>query len=158
MKILFFALLVMILIGATSYSYAQIALKIPDDWVVPDKDNKIEHDVMLQLELRDSDGALVAYIETDQVLGISPPQLNRFLDSQDQSRKDFFVKNDTKYETQRWEITGDKYNDKLAYSLTRLIDPYQDRLLTLVQMRHDSFQTNPGDTVRIYWTVIRPAS
>jgi len=158
MKILFFALLAMILIGVTSYSYAQIALKIPDEWVVPDKDNKIEHDVMLQLELRDSNGALVAYIETDQVLGISPPQLNRFLDSQDQTRKDFFIKNDTKYETQRWEITGDKYSDKLAYSLTRLIDPYQDRLLTLVQMRHDSFQTNPGDTVRIYWTIIRPAS
>jgi len=164
MKILLFSLLCLILIGMTSYSYAaegdegDFMIGDVEKWIVPDRNTKIDIEVMLQLELRDSNGGLVAYIEADQIIGYAPLELNKWLDAQNQTRKEFFIKDDKKYESQRWEIKGDEYTEKLAYSLTRLIEVYQHELVTLVQIRHDSFQTQPGDTVRIYWTMIRPAS
>ena len=133
----------------TSYSYAK--------YVIVDKNTPLP-EVMLQLELRDSNGGLIAYIETKQIIAISPLELNRFLDNQNQTRKEFFIKDDKKYEIQQWEILGDAYDVKLAYSATKLTDIYQNEFVLLLFMRHDSFQTQPGDTVRLYWTVIRPAS
>jgi len=151
MKIVLFSLLCLILIGLTSYSYAE--------WVSGlDLENIKLPKLLLQLELRDSNGGLVAYIETDQIIGLAPSDLNKFLDIQNQTRKEFFIKDDKKYERQQWEIKGDVYTEKLAYSTTRLIDVYQHELVTLLMVRHDSFQTQPGDTVKIFWTLIRPAS
>jgi len=149
MKIILFSLLCLILIGMISYSYAQ--------YTIVDRNTKLP-EVMLQLELRDSNGGLIAYIESEQIIGISPLELNRFLDNQNQTRKEFLVIDDKKYESQQWEIRGDAYVEQLAYSGTRLLDIYQNEFETLLFMRHDSFQTQPGDTVRIFWTVIRPAS
>jgi len=149
MKIILFSLLCLILIGMISYSYAQ--------YTIVDKNTKLP-EVMLQLELRDSNGGLIAYIESGQIIGISPLELNRFLDNQNQTRKEFLVIDDKKYESQQWEIKGDAYVSQLAYSGTRLLDIYQNEFETLLFMRHDSFQTQPGDTVRIFWTVIRPAN
>ena len=61
-----------------SYSYSQNT---------PDEKNIELPEVLLQIVLRDSSGGLVAYIETDQFISISPLELNRFLDNQTQTRK-----------------------------------------------------------------------
>ena len=149
MKIVLFSLLCLFLIGMTSYSYAQNT---------PDDENTELPEVLLQILLRDSNGGLVAYIETERFLLVNPLELNIFLDNQNQTLKEFFIKDDKKYESQQWEIFGDAYDVKLAYSGTKLMDIYQNEFVTLLFMRHDSFQTQPGDTVRLYWTVVRPAS
>ena len=85
-------------------------------------------------------------------------ELNRFLDNQNQTRKEFFIKDDKKYESQKWEIKGVTFDKSHAWSATRLVDIVQNEFITLLHIRHDSYQTQPGDIVRIYWTVIRPAS
>ena len=150
MKIILFYLLCLILIGMTSYYYAQ--------WITQFNDTMILPEVVFQSELRDSNGGLVAYIETDQIIGYAPLELKRWLDAQNQTRKEFFIKDDKKYELQQWEVKGDVYTQKLACAATRLLDLYQNEIATLVQMRHDSYQTQPGDTIRQFWTAIRPAS
>jgi len=149
MKIVLFSLLCLILIGITSYSYAQM--------IIPDKDTKLP-EVMVQMELRDSNGSLVAYIETEEIRGISPLELNRFLDNQNQTRKEFLIKDDKKYERQQWESIGQTYDKKDSLSITRLLDVDQNELVILLVMRFDSFQVQPGDIIRVFWTVIRPAS
>ena len=149
MKIVLFSLLCLILIGMISYSYAQ--------WIVVDKNTKLPV-IMLQGVLRDSNGILVAYIEAEQIIGISPLELNRFLDNLNQTRKEFFIKDDQKYESQQWEIIGDTFTIKSAFSSTRLLDTYQNEYVTLLQMRHDSYQSQPDDKNRIFWTIIRPVS
>jgi len=149
MKIVLFSLLCLILIGITLYSYAQM--------IIPDKDTKLP-EVMVQMELRDSNGSLVAYIETEEIRGISPLELNRFLDNQNQTRKEFLIKDDKKYELQQWESIGQTYDKKDSLSITRLLDVDQNELVILLVMRFDSFQVQPGDIVRVFWTVIRPAS
>jgi len=154
MKIILFSLLCLILIGTTSYSYA-VWIKLRDN---PDKNIELPK-VMLQLELRDSNGILISYAEGEQILGIAPFELNRYLDKiQKKTGKEFFMKNDIKYESQQWESRSSPYTDKLAFSTTRLLETYQNEFLPVLDIRHDSFQTQPGDTLRIFWTIIRPAS
>jgi len=150
MKIVLFSLLCLILIGMISYSYAQ--------WTVVDKNTTKLPVIMLQGVLRDSNGILVAYVEAEQIIGISPLELNRFLDNQNQTRKEFFIKDDQKYEIQQWEMNPEKFSEKLAYSSSAPKDIFQNEFLVIIQMRHDSYQTQPGDTMRLFWTIIRPVS
>jgi len=149
MKIVLFSLLCLILIGMISYTYAQ---NTPDD-----KNTELP-EVLLQIVLRDSNGSLVAYIETDQFIIISTLGLNRFLDNQNLTHKEFFIKDDKKYESHKWETSNQKYNIQTVYAGTVLPDIYQNEFVELLRMRHDSFQSEPGDTSRFFWTVIRPAS
>jgi len=148
-KTILISLLCLFLIGISSYSYAQ--------YTVVDSHTKVP-EVMLQLELRDSNGGLIAYIESGQIIGISPLELNRFLDNQNQTSKEFLVIDDKKYESQQWEIKGDAYVSQLAYTGTRLLDIYQNEFVSLIVIRHDSFQSEPSDVIRVFWTIIRPVS
>ena len=113
---------------------------------------------MLQGVLRDSNGILVAYIEAEQIIGFSPLELDRFLDNQNQTRKEFFIKDDQKYEIQQWEMSSEAFSEKLAYSSSAPKDIFQNEFLVIFQVRHDSYQTQPGDTMRNFWTIIRPVS
>jgi len=152
MKIVFFALLCLILIGITSYSYAQFTdvNKSSKGIILPE--------VLVQEELRDIHGNLFAYFESDQIISISPLELNKFLDNQNQTNKEFIMKDGQKYERHQWEIKGDKFKTKHAFSSTKLLDVQENTLVTLITMRHDSFQTQPGDKSRVFWTLERPAN
>ena len=149
MKIFLFSLLCLILIGMISYSYSQNT---------PDEKNIELPEVLLQIVLRDSNGSLVAYIETDQFIMISPLELNRFLDNQNQTHKEFFIKDDKKYESQKWETKHDEFSVQRTFSSTILKDVYQNEFVLVAQMLYDSYQTQPGDTARFFWTVVRPVS
>jgi len=150
MKIVLFSLLCLILIEMTSYSYAE--------YEIVDKNTKDLPEALAQVEIRNSNGDLIAYLETDQIIGLSRLELNRFLDVQNQTQKEFFIKDDIKYESQQWEIATETFGATLAYSASRLVDIYQHEFETLLLMRHDSYQTQPGDIVRVLWTVIRSVS
>ena len=149
MKIVLFSLLCLFLIGMTSYSYAQNT---------PDEKNIELPEVLLQIVLRDSNGSLVAYIETEHFYSFNHLELNIFLDNQNQTRKEFFIKDDKKYESQKWETKHDEFSIQHAYSTTQLRDVYQNEFVLVAQMLYDSYQTQPGDTARFFWTVVRPVS
>jgi len=151
MKIVLFSLICLILIGMISYSYSQLTLDIHNT-------NIKLPEVLLQVELRDSNGNLVTYIETTQIIAISPSELNIFLDNQKHTQKEFFTKDGKKYERQQFESTSEMYDKKRAISQISIVDKIQDKVVLLLQMRYDSYQTQPGDTVRNYWTIIRPAN
>jgi len=152
MKIALFFLLCLILIGMTSYSYAASWTSILSEI------KNVPITVLLQLELRDINGFLITYIESSQIIGIAPQELNYFLDNQNQTHKEFFIKDDIKYKTQSWEQRPDKFTFKNAYSETRLIDVQENEFINLLDIRYDSFQSEPGDVLRIFWTVTRPVS
>jgi len=149
MKIVLFSLLFLIFIGMTSYSYAQ--------FTIPDENTELQ--ILLQLELRDNDGNLVAYIESNQLLGYRSFELDRFLDSiQNKTMNEYFTKDNKKYEIMQWEKIRISAANELAYSVTTLLDNYQNEYIILLSMRHDSFQTEYGDKIRTFWTIIRPVS
>ncbi len=129
------------------YSYAQ--------FTVVDKNTRLP-EVLLQIEVRDSNGSLVAYIETERIGKISTLELNMYLNIQNQTRKEFLIKDDKKYEMQQFESTIETRDEKLAYSSSKLLAVIQNEEVTLLDMSYDSYQTEPGDTVRNFWTIIRP--
>jgi len=149
MKIVLFSLLCLVLIGMTSYSYAQMQA-VNATTIVPE--------VLLQLELRNSNGNLLAYIESEHITGIAPLELNRFLDNLNNTSKEFFIKDDIKYERQQWEKATEKFGKRHAWSAFQLLDLHENEFVSLLVVRHDSFQTEPGDSIRVFWTVIRPVS
>ncbi len=135
------------LIGISSYSYAQ--------YTEPDSHTKVP-EVMLQLELRDSDGNFLTYIEAKQIIVIYPLKLNEFLDKQ--NHKEFLIKDDKTYEIIQWQGKTEKYGEQNVYSQSNLWAYQQDEFKSVLTVRHNSFQTQPGDTLTVYWTIIRPAN
>jgi len=146
-KIILISLLCLVLIGITSYSYAQYTL-VDSHTKVPE--------VMLQLELRDSDENFITYIEAEQIILIYPLELNEFLDNQ--NYKKFLIKDGKVYEMIQWQGQTEKFNKKHAFSQFDLWMPDQNGFNRVLTVRHNSYQTQPGDTLTVYWTIIRPAS
>jgi len=98
MKIILISLLLLFLIGISSYSFAQ--------YTEPDSHSKVP-EVMLQLELRDSDENFLTYIEAKQIIVIYPFELNEFLDNK--SHKEFLIKDDKPYEVIQWQGRTEKF-------------------------------------------------
>ena len=147
MKIIVISLLLLFLTGISSYSYAQ--------YTEVDAHTKVP-EVMLQLELRDSDGNLITYIEAEQIIGINLLEFNEFLDNQ--KYKKFLIKDGKAYEIIQWQGQTEKFDKKHAYSQFDLWKPEENEFKSVLTVRHNSYQTQPGDTVTVYWTIIRPAS
>jgi len=150
MKIILLSLLCLVIIAVTSYSYAQ---QTSDD-----KNTELTPLVIIQLELRDSNGTLVFYTEADQILAVYPVGLYRFLDNNNQTRNEFLIKDGNKYDIYQWEQSNQKFDLRSVFSTTRLLVEFQDEYAKPIVMRHDSLTTEPGDVLRIFWTVLRPAS
>ena len=147
MKIILISLLCLILIGITSYSYAQGVFLVDSHTKVPE--------VMLQLELRDSDGNLVSYIEAKQIIAINHVVLNKFLDNQNQ--KKLLIKDGKAYEKIQWQGPIEKFSKKHTYS-GLILWSYEDGNEKAMYVRYNSFQSQPGDTLTVYWTIVRPVS
>ena len=73
MKLIIVTLFCLMFMGIAATSYAQ--------YTVVSSDTKIP-EVMLQLELRDSNGHLITYVEAKQIIVIDPLRLNTFLENQ----------------------------------------------------------------------------
>ena len=147
MKIIVIFLFLLFLIGISSYSYAQ--------FVVVDSHSKLP-EVMLQLVVRDSDGNLIAYVEGEQILAINHLKLNEFLDNQ--NRKEFLIKDNKAYEMIQWQGQTEKFYKKHAFSGFVLWAYVQNEFENVLMVRHNTYQTQPGDTLTVYWTIFRPAN
>jgi len=147
MKIILISLLLLFLIGISSYSYAQYTV-VNSQTIVPE--------VMLQLELRDSDGNFLTYIEAEQIIVIYPLELNEFLDKQ--NYKEFLIKDEKAYEVIQWQGKTEKFNKQHAYSQFILWAYDENEFEKVLVVRHNSYQTQPGDTLTVYWTIIRPGN
>lgn len=110
--------------------------------------------VILQLVLRDSDGHLVAYVIADQIVAIDPTVLDKYLDNK-QNRK-ITDKDGKPHETIQWQGRTEKIDKAHAMTTFVLYAPVDQTYQTALEMLHDSYQVSPGDTVTVYWSVVRP--
>ena len=104
--------------------------------------------INLQLVLRNSEGQLVSYYETDYAKIHSLELTHQFLDSVD--NKITFVEDGKTYERIQWQKT--EYFDGM----------YQPNIYTLmykgyapVMMYHGPYFSEPGDTITVSWDIIR---
>jgi len=105
-------------------------------------------EVSLQLQLRNSEGQLVTYIEPTTMYILNLRMVHEFLDTKE--NKKIIEKNGEIFEVIEYEQT-------FRFSGTRQMATlgmwYNDSFPLL--FRHDGFVTSPGDTLDAFWKIIR---
>lgn len=114
--------------------------------------------IYAQIEVQDSSGNLVAYIETPRVTIYHPDQLNGLINS----NMGMFNRNVINVGGQNLEIL--QVNNTLVHpsstivSLNLISVNTPNGQETLAVADHDGYPVVPGDKVTTYWTIIRSAS
>ncbi len=83
-------------------------------------------------------------------------ELNEFLDKQ--GPKKFFIKDGKAFEIIQWQGRTENFSKQHAWSQFNLWVTLQSEPQTVLVVRHNSYQSQPGDTIAVYWTIIRPAT
>ena len=122
------------------YTYAWDAKELPD--------------IMLRLILRDSEGRLVTYIQANQIVAIDPTILDGYLDNI--QNKKTITRDGKSYELIQWQGRTEIIDKTHAMTLFVLYAPVNGSWQTALEVLHNSYQVNSGDTVTVYWTVTRP--
>ena len=106
------------------------------------------YEVTLQLQLRDSEGQLITYIEPTTKYIANINMVHQFLDTKE--NKIVIEKEGKMFEEIRYEQT-------FGFSETKQIATvgmwYEGNFVLL--FRTDGFLTSPGDTLDAYWKIVR---
>jgi len=115
--------------------------------VAPREDPSLPQ-INLHLVLRNSEGQLVSYIETDFVYIKNLYLTHQYLDAIDD--KTTFVEDGITYERFQWEKTEYFTSQKqlTAYGL-------MSKGFAILLMMHDSYISQPGDSITVFWDIIR---
>ena len=138
MKIEIFVLFFVVGFSLVDNSYGQ---------VYPHEDPSLL-EVTLQLQLRNSDGQLVTYIEPTTMYIANIEMVHEFLDTKE--NKKIIEKDGEMFEVIQYEQTArfDKTAQYATYGMW-----YKDDFILL--FRHDGYLSSPGDTLDVYWKIVR---
>jgi len=115
------------------------------------KDDPSFVEISLQIQLRDSDGLLVAYYEPTSIFVVDSKLAHEYLDTKE--NKTIISKDGRNFEVIKWEQSESYRGGELetAYGF------YQDNDLALADYG-DGFLAEPGDSSSQFWTIVRPVS
>ena len=115
------------------------------------KDDPSFVEITLQIQLRDSDGQLVAYYEPTRIWVVDSKLTHEYLDTKE--NKSIISKDGRNLEVIMWEQSesyrGGDYETAFGF--------YKDGDLAIIDFS-DGFLAEPGDTSSQFWTVVRPVS
>jgi len=140
MKILIFLLIFVVAFTLVGESYAQRV-------TYPQEDPSL-YEVSLQLQLRNSEGQLITYIEPTTMYITNIGMVHEFLDTKENKKiieKDGKTFEVIKYE-QIFRFDGNRQMATLGMW-------YKDTFVLL--FRHDGYFTSPGDTLDAFWKITR---
>lgn len=114
--------------------------------------------IHVQIKVENSDGALVAYLETDKVIVTDYASLNALLDT----NSPVLHKKIVSIGDQKYELI--KATDVLVHTSPTIVSENlisaesgnSKELLAIAD--HDGYPVVKGDKVTAYWTILRPAS
>jgi len=123
---------------------------------MPQPENNIFF-MFVQVTLRNSDGNLVTYMESNKLFDVDKKIINDSLDHFSSSMEiPIFELNDTKFQVfiieSMTEFDSSTMFTNAYYNVT--ID---DRIYSAARFQFDSFLTSPGDEVTAVWTIARLA-
>ncbi|MCV0399620.1 MAG: hypothetical protein K5785_06450 [Nitrosarchaeum sp.] len=114
--------------------------------------------VFVQSTIRDSDGTLVAYLESTKFSDLNLPALKSFLDYEASNGNDPIITiNGEKFQVIRRVQTQEFSSDGLVASNV-LFDNVDGKPIMLARFAHDGYTTVAGDTIESMWTFVRPVS
>jgi len=138
----FLALVLLVAISFTSFSYAQTSLETGIF-------------ISVQSELRNSDGQLITFLESSKFTHLNLPSLYDFLDFEASLGSDPIVTIDGKnYQVIQRTRTITFDSDSVIGS-TNLSDSLDGAEILLARFTHDGFPVVPGDSLKSTWTFVR---
>jgi len=110
--------------------------------------------IIIQIQIRDSNGSFVGYIETDRITVTNLEALSEILDNMatNPNNTKIVTIDDKKYQV----ITGGddaKYDSDTVVSMSLITRDGE----TIVYANHDGIPVRIGDSNIFIWTIVRPA-
>ncbi len=115
------------------------------------KDDPSFEEISLQIQLRDSDGQLVAYYEPTRIWVVDSKLTHEYLDIKE--NKSIISKDGRNLEVIMWE-QSEYYR---GGELETAFGFFKDGNLAIIDYT-DGFLAEPGDTTSQFWKVVRPVS
>ena len=127
----------------TSEAFAQISN--PDDIFF----------IFIQVTLRDSDGHLVTYMESNKLVNVDKKIINDSLDHLSSYMEiPIFELNDTKFQVFIIETTTE-FDSNTMYANAYYDVTIDEQTYSAAKFQFDSFLTSPGDESTVVWTIAR---
>ena len=145
-EIIFTSLLFLIVISLTNQTYAY-QTEIGDDIFI-----------FVQTTVRNSDGQLIAYLESSKFTDLKLQALGSFLDFEASRGDDPIVTIDEKeYQVIR-RVQSKTFSTEDLVASTILSDNNEGKITPLARFAHDGYFVSSGDTLESMWTFVRPVS
>ena len=114
--------------------------------------------IFVQTTVRNSDGQLVAYLESSKFTDLNLELLGPFLDFESSRGNDPIVTiNEKEYQVIR-RVQSKIFPTEDLVASTILSDNFDGKLTMLARFAHDGYPVSAGDTLESMWTFIRPVS
>ena len=114
--------------------------------------------IFVQTTVRNSDGQLIAYLESSKFTDLKLEPLKSFLDFEASRGDDPTVSIDEKeYEIIR-RVQSKTFTTEDLVASTILSDKVGGEIIPLVRFAHDGYFISSGDTLESMWTFVRPVS
>ena len=151
MKIILFTLLCLILVGMTSYSYAE--------WITS-FNKTTAPEVVFQSELRDSNGNLVAYLVTDRIYQKDFEHFDEIFRSTNRSMDiSIVMRGQELFHLYEFETTLIQDKDKIIGAIQYYLMDKDDPSLIFnpIVARQNGIMVKEGYEVVTHWKIITPA-
>lgn len=111
--------------------------------------------VFVQTTVRNSDGVLVAYLESSKFTDLNLPALESFLDFEASRGNDPIISIDGQnYQVIR-RVQSQSFDSEGLVASTILSDNVDGKPIVLARFAHDGYTVVPGDTLESMWTFVR---
>ena len=111
--------------------------------------------MFVQVTLRNSDGGLVTYMESNKLIDLDKKIINDSLDQISSSVKiPIFELNDTKFQVFIIE-TATEFDSNTMYTNALYNVTIDEQTYSAARFTFDSYLTSPGDEVTAVWTIAR---
>jgi len=145
-KILFSSLVLFLLIP-TSNAFGTYHTELGDDVFI-----------LVQSTVRNSDGALIVYLESTKFSDLNLSSLETFLDFETSRGNDPIITIDEdKFQVIR-RVQSQSFNSEGLVASTILFDNVDEKPLVLARFAHDGYSVVSGDTIESVWTFVRSVS
>ena len=114
--------------------------------------------IFVQTTVRNSDGQLIAYLESSKFTEINKPALKSFLDFEASRGTDPIITIDEEnYQVIR-RAQSQLFNSDDLVASTILSDNMDGKPILLARFAHDGYSLTSGDSIESIWTFIRSVS
>ena len=111
--------------------------------------------IFVQVTLRNSDGNLVTYMESNKLIDVNEKIINDSLDQFSSSMEiPIFELNDTRFQVFIIE-TITEFDSTTMFANAHYYVTIEERIYSGAQFSFDSFLTSPGDEATVVWTIAK---